>query len=225
MTQVSVLIPAYNEGKRIGQTVKSLKSAGFQGQIIVVDDGSKDDTAKIAAESGAKVFQLLVNKGKGEAIMAAFSYLTGDIVLLLDADLQGSASEALILLEPIRASKADMTVARFSKERSGQGFGLAKNTAVMGIKLITGEDIVAPLSGQRCMRKEVLATLMPLAPRFGLEVGMTVDALRKGYRIYEIETGLKHCPPGRDWQGFLHRGAQFWDICLALGKRAWGGAR
>jgi glycosyltransferase involved in cell wall biosynthesis len=220
-----VLISAYNESKRIAKTIGSLKTGGFKGEIVVVDDGSKDETAKVAAESGAKVLQLLVNKGKGGAITAAFSYLSGDIVLLLDADLQESASESLILLDPILTDKADMTVASFSKKRSGCGFGIARNTAVMGIRMITGKDISNPLSGQRCMKKEVMATLMPLAPRFGLEVGMTVDALRKGYRICEIETGLIHCPPGRDLQGFLHRGAQFWDICLTLSKRALGGAR
>lgn len=219
MYGVSALIPAYNEGTRIAATINSLKQAPEIDEIVVVDDGSKDNTAEVAAAHGAKTVKLPANTGKGGAITAAFPYLHGETVLLIDADLQESAVLAAVLIEPIQKGQADVTIAAFTRKNSGQGFGLAKKTAAAGIKLITGAAITAPLSGQRCMKRETLAKLMPLAPRFGLEVGMTLDALRKGYRIYEIETELTHCPPGRSFSGFIHRGRQFRDICLVLANK------
>lgn len=217
--EVCVLIPAYNESKHIAATLQSLQTAGQWNEIIVVDDGSSDETGRLAGQNGATVIRLPVNRGKGGAINAAFPYIKSKTVLVVDADLQESAKNTIALVEPVSAGIADMTIARFPREKSGAGFGIAKKTAICGIRLLTGKTISAPLSGQRCMKTAVLADLLPLAPRFGLEVGMTIDALRKGYRIYEIETELFHAPPGRDMPGFIHRGKQFVDICLALGTR------
>jgi glycosyltransferase involved in cell wall biosynthesis len=215
----TVVIPAYNEGQRISATICALKSAGRVDEVLVVDDGSVDDTAGIAKRNGARVLRLPSNVGKGGALNAACPYIKSDFVLIIDADLQESARQALLLVEPVTSGQADLAIAGFPPGKGGQGFGLARRTAAWGIKMLTGQNIKSPLSGQRCLAKKVLLELLPLAPRFGLEVGMLVDALRKGYSVLEVETGLEHCPPGRDWQGFLHRGRQFVDICLALGSR------
>jgi len=222
MSAITILIPAYNESLHIDATIRSLQG-GINNlrEILVVDDGSNDDTALIAKEEGARVIRLDQNRGKGGAITAAFPFVTGEIVLILDADLKESAHEAKVLTGPILAGEADITIAKFLPGRGGRGFGMAKKTACLGLKALTGKSISSPLSGQRCMRKEVLASFLPLPPRFGMEVGMTIDAFSKGYRVLEVETLLKHCPPGRDWTGFLHRGRQFYDICAVLGSRAW----
>lgn len=222
MAGVTALIPAYNEGDRISSTLVSLQKDPRIGNILVVDDGSQDDTAQKAGKLGARVLQLPENRGKGDAITAASPFIEGDIVIILDADLGTSAAEALILLGPVLAGDADITIARFPPGKGGHGFGLAKKTAELAIKVLTGRRLLSPLSGQRCLKKSVLEALLPLAPRFGMEVGMIIDALRKGYRIVEMEADLEHCPPGRNWSGFLHRGRQLCDIFKALASRIWG---
>lgn len=221
MSYFIILIPAYNESLRIGKTIASLRQDKEVKRILVVDDGSHDDTASRAEAAGAEVIRLLKNRGKGGAIMAAYPYLSEEFVLIIDADLQDTALGTLVLLKPVIEGQADMTIAKFLAPNSGRGFGLARKTASWGIRFLTGREFESPLSGQRCMRKELLQELFPLAPKFGVEVGMTIDALRKGYQIMEIDTNLKHSPPGRNWRGFLHRGRQFYHICSAINDRAW----
>lgn len=221
MTRVSVLIPAYNEERHICATLESLQADKRVDEIVLVDDGSRDKTASLARERGASVIRLQENIGKGGAINRGFAQLRGEYVLLLDADLQESACLALALLEPVMTGQADLAIAVFPEGKGGGGLGTVKKTARWGIRLMTGKYLTAPLSGQRCMRRQVLGDLLPLAPRFGLEMGMTIDALKKGYRLLEVAIDLEHCPPGRDLPGFLHRGRQFFDVLHTLGDRAW----
>ena len=217
---ITVVIPAYNEGQNIKDTVISLSLEPEVCEIIVIDDASEDDTSLQAQAAGARVIRLGQNVGKGKAVMAAFPFIKNGVVMLLDADLKGTARFALALAQPILENMADLAVAQFPTGQGGQGFGLVKKFSRLVTRVITGKNLAAPLSGQRCMKKKVLHDLFPLADRFGLEVGMNIDALRKGYRIIEVETPLCHCPPGRDWYGFMHRGAQFWNICQVLTSRA-----
>ncbi|HHZ17300.1 MAG TPA: glycosyltransferase family 2 protein [Peptococcaceae bacterium] len=216
---VSVLIPAYNERARLPSTLQALWSTGKVDEIIVVDDGSQDQTGVIAEAWGAKVIRFEHNQGKGRALSVGLAFTRGESVLLVDADLQESAAQTIRLLEPIRQGEADLAIAVFPRQEAGKGFGLARKTAQLGIKYLTGTVVHAPLSGQRAAKKEVFQNLLPFSGGFGIEVGMYIDALRKGYRIMEIPLLVSHCPPGRDWAGFLHRGKQFGQICLALSTR------
>jgi glycosyltransferase involved in cell wall biosynthesis len=113
---ISVLIPAHNESERIAATiaaVRSLASRGRIGEIVVVDDGSTDDTAARAEAAGADTVFRQDNRGKGAALQAAFALSSGDVLLLLDADLGDSAAEAEKLLAPVLSRTADMTIATF----------------------------------------------------------------------------------------------------------------
>ncbi|MFZ5754479.1 MAG: glycosyltransferase family 2 protein [Bacillota bacterium] len=217
---VSVLIPAYNEEGSLSLTLEALTKMQGLEEILLVDDGSRDRTSLIACKWGVNLLRLPKNRGKGYALMSGLAYVSGDIIMFLDADLGFSVQEAVLLIEPLRAGTADMTIAKFKPGKSGKGFGLAKRTAQWGIKLLTRQDVCAPLSGQRAMWKDMVKDLLPFSPRFGLEVGMTIDALRKGYRILEVDTDMSHSPPGRNWAGFKHRGKQMYDICSTLTCRA-----
>src|SRR5580658_2092738 len=107
------LLPAYNEAARIAGTVTAIRSRHEVDYILVIDDGSADDTSAIAKDAGAdEVVRLDRNGGKGAALTAGFASAPAacDALLLLDADLGASATECLKLLSPLRAGTADMAI-------------------------------------------------------------------------------------------------------------------
>lgn len=219
MTQrVSIVIPAYNEADTIEATVRAALSIPEVDEVLVVDDHSGDGTAEAARAAGARVFSLPRNSGKGAALNYGIRQAIGEVVVLLDADLGVSAAQARKLVLPILAGEADVSIARFPRARRKGGFGLVKGLARNGIRYFTGLEMQSPISGQRALRREALEKLVPLAGGYGVEVGMTVDAARFGYRLIEVPVEMTHKETGRDVRGFLHRGRQFRDIAFTLLK-------
>jgi len=229
MASVSAIIPAYNEADVIADTIQAVSRIPGVSQIVVADDGSSDSTVSIAmAVNAGPVVMLGRNRGKGAALNKALSQANGEVLLLLDADLGKSASEAVNLLEPVLSGEADMTIAVFKptdadgklSSRSG-GFGLAMKTARLGIRLLGGKWVQSPLSGQRAFKREIVEK-RGFALRFGVETGLTIDALRGGYRVVEVPVRMVHRPSGRSLRGFVHRGRQMADVLLTLGRKALG---
>jgi glycosyltransferase involved in cell wall biosynthesis len=216
---VSVLMPALNEEARIEASVSAALAIPQVDEVIVIDDGSVDETGDLAAKAGAEVIRLQRNLGKGGALNAGLRRARGDVILTLDADLGLSAIEGAKLLAPVLAGQAHMTVGVFPRLGKGGGFGLAKGLAKRGILLLTGQQLREPLSGQRCLLREILDRCNGFAAGFGAEVGLTIDALRLGYRVLEVEVNMDHARTGRNLTGFRHRGRQFWHIFLALAAR------
>lgn len=223
---VSAVIPAFNEEFRVGETVRALREAGITDEIIVVDDGSRDRTAAVAAATGARVIRLPSNRGKGEALNRGVALARGGILLFIDADLGATAAEAVRLVDAVRAGGADMAVAVLPRTRHKGGIGLAVGLARFGIWALTGLRLEAPLSGQRAVRRDVFDAVGRCATGFGAEVGLAVDAARAGFRITEVPAGISHRQTGRDVAGFLHRGRQFGAIMRVLTHRTlWRGRR
>lgn len=216
---VAVLMPAFNEASRIGASVSAALAIPQVDEVIVIDDGSLDGTGDLAEKAGAKVLRLGRNVGKGGALNAGLAQARGNVILTLDADLGVSALEGTKLLAPVLGGQAHMTVGVFPRREKGGGFGLAKGLARQGILLLTGQRLQEPLSGQRGMLREILVRCNGFAGGFGAEVGLTVDALRLGYRVLEVEVDMSHARTGRNLSGFRHRGRQFWHIFLALAAR------
>lgn len=207
---ISALIPAYNEVERIAATIAAARGIAAVREIIVVDDGSTDGTAKQAEVAGADVVFQQKNSGKGEALNTALLLANGDILLLLDADLGDSASEAIKLLKPVLDGEADMTIATFPViPGKGGGIGLVVKLARWGIKELTGKTMQAPLSGQRAVRREVLENCGGFASGWGAEIALTVEALRREYRVLEVPTEMTHRVTGRDVASIRHRAFQF----------------
>lgn len=224
--RISAIIPAYNEADIISETVAAVLQIPGLTQLIVVDDASTDDTAKIAELAGAShVIRLETNAGKGGALNAGFKHADGEIILLLDADLGESASEGSKLLQPVVDDDADMTIGRFNKSAvisseklsaGSKGFGTVVKIARFGIKILTGVNITAPLSGQRAIKREIIEKMGSFPSGFGVEAGITIDVIRIGERVLEVPVNMGHRASGRDLRGFLHRGQQMVDVLKIL---------
>jgi Glycosyl transferase family 2 len=208
---LTILVAARNEEERIGETVGALRRDFPDAEVIVLDGLSDDRTAERAEAAGAVVLRV-ERLGKGEALSAGERAAPPGPLLLCDADLRGS-------LRPLLTSDADLTVAAF-RERIGGGFGIAKSVGRGLIRLRTGRSTREPLSGQRLVGPRAREACFPLAPGFGCEVRMTIDALEAGLAFEEVELDLGHRPTLRDTAGFLHRGRQLLDAVLAAGPLA-----
>jgi len=213
---VTVVVPAYNEEERIADTIKAIRTIPSVNRIIVINDGSSDHTSSIARNAGAEVIDLQPNRGKGGAMNAVVSSLDSGIVVFLDADLGVSAAEAGKIIDPVLAGRCDMAIAAFPPPKKKGGFGLVKGTAARALRQAGMPDSIAPLSGQRAMTQAVLQTVTPFHEAYGVELGMTIRALQHGLRVLEIPTTMSHNETGRDLQGFLHRGRQFWNVVQVL---------
>ncbi|MBO8142541.1 MAG: glycosyltransferase family 2 protein [Firmicutes bacterium] len=219
---ISVVIPARNEARSLPATLQAAGRLPQAAEVVVVDDGSDDETARLAAAHGCRVVRMGRPQGKGAALAAGVRVARGRILVFLDADLEDTAALAAKLLEPVLAGHADMAVAAFPAPSRG-GFGLVQWVARLGIRYLGGPWMRSPLSGQRAVRREVLEAVGELAGGFGIEVGLTIDALRAGFRVVEVPVAMRHRETGRDLAGFLHRGRQLWHVAGALARR-WANA-
>jgi hypothetical protein len=203
---LTILVAARDEEARIGATVHALRKAFPDAEVIVADDGSRDGTADAAEAAGATCLRL-PRRGKGQALSAAERAAPPGRLLLADADLAGD-------LRPLLAAGGDLAIAAFA-QRHGGGFGIAKNTGRLLVRALAGYRAREPLSGQRVLSARARAASFPLAPGFGCEVRGTIDAVRAGLEVREVELELDHRATGRDLGGFLHRGRQLHDALLA----------
>lgn len=218
--RVVALVPAYDRADTVAETVAALRRLTGQRpvlvEVVVIDDGSADGTSVAAASAGARVVRLAANVGKGGAVTAGIEATPdADIYLLVDADLGSGAAAATALLGPVLDGTADMVIGVLPSAGGRDGFGLVRRMAGAGIARATGWQPRAPLSGQRAVWADLLRGL-DLAPRFGLETAMSIDAIRTGARVLEVEVALEHRHTGRNLAGFAHRARQGVDIARAL---------
>lgn len=209
--QVTVVIPAFNEGKRIGEVLKPLIRARKQNiisEIIVVDDGSTDDTAKVVSNFDVQLVKLERNMGKGAAMWAGLTTAKTEMVLFLDADLVGlRESHVQKLLTPIVDNKkVDMTIGIFRKSGFIANFG----------------NMLQVLSGQRAVRKKWLLAVTGMADaRYGVDTLITRYARK--HKIRTIKIYLHHLvhvykeQKTNFWEGFFRsRMRMYWEIIESL---------
>jgi len=218
-----VIVAAHNEADRIGGTLNALADSLPGAEVVVADDASSDGTPEVALVHGARVISRARPHGKGANVTAAaVAGLDGAeasaVFLLCDADLGPSAAALGALVAAVERDECDLAVGAF-RHRRGGGFGVTLGFARWAIERRCGYRAGAPISGQRAMRARVLRDVLPLASGFGLETGMSIDAVRAGYRLREIELDLTHRVTGKSLGGFLHRGRQLLDIARAYLSR------
>ncbi|UNC92533.1 glycosyltransferase family 2 protein [Candidatus Contubernalis alkaliaceticus] len=216
MTAISVIIPAYNEEDKIGETLRAIFKIPEIKEVIVVDDGSNDMTSEIASKQGARVINMHKNTGKSNAVYQGMLQAKYDLIALVDADLEESAFEVRKLIYPLLRNEADMTVAHFKDKHAGGGFGIAKKITAFFLVKMTGKAVQSPLSGQRVLKKTLLEEVSNFSRGFGLEFGLTAISLGRGLRVIEIETDMVHRIHGKSLKGFIHRGRQMIDIFKVL---------
>lgn len=217
------VVAARNEADRIGATIRALREASPGIAIVVADDASDDGTARVALEAGAEVVSRGKPHGKGGNVTAACEAALGgagstDVFLLCDGDLGETAGRLMPLIEKVESNECDLAIAAFSR-RVGGGIGAAKGFARWAIRSLSGFEASEPISGQRAMRTTTLRSLLPFAPSYGMETGMTIDAVRAGHRLCEVELDLAHRATGKTAAGFVHRGRQLRDIAAAYLSR------
>ena len=229
---LAVVIPAKNESDRIRATVAGAATVPGVDLVVVVDDGSADSTGALAESAGATVVRHGHRRGKAAAMetgaeaVRLLEQANGRFgprhLLFLDGDLGATAAEAAPLTEPVRAGDADMTIAVFTDRVKRGGFGLVVGLAGAGIERATGWRPAQPLNGQRCLTRAAFEAARPLAPGFGVETALTIDLLRLGMRVTEVEVPLAHRATGNDWHAQLHRARQLADVARALASRTRG---
>ena len=213
-----MLVAARNEADRIGATLLALARALPGAELIVADDASDDATAEVARAHGARVVTRERPLGKGGNVSAAASTVIeraseapAPDFLLCDGDLGDSAAALGALMEPLAAGDCDLAIAAFSR-RIGGGFGVALRYARWAIRRRAGYEAGAPISGQRALSPAAMRVAYPFASGYGMEIGITVDVVRAGLRVREVELDLEHRATGRTLGGFVHRASQLRDF-------------
>ena len=216
-----VIVSAYNEADRLGDTLAAVGRAFPGAQVLVADDGSKDETPHVALQAGAELVRSPRTIGKGGATTAAVERVLArahepdpPLFVFCDGDLGETAEQLPELARLARDDECDIAMGTFAR-RVGGGLGMAVNFSRWASRTLGGLELTTPLSGQRAIRGEVLPALLPFAPRFGMETGMNIDAGRAGFRVVEVELDLAHRATGKTLRGFIHRGRQLKDMSAA----------
>ena len=214
---IDVVIPAHNEEAYLATTLDALTGVCNVSSVIVVDDGSTDGTADIAEKHHVKLVRLHHNQGKSAALMAGVRESKSDFILMLDADLGASACEVTKLIDAYPKGEDACVVALFPViPGRGGGLGLAVRVARMASNIMGGWRMMAPLSGQRLLRRDTLENIFPLPYGFGLETAMNVRLGKAKVHLIEVQTQMDHRVTQNDFRGRLHRLRQLIHLVMAI---------
>ncbi len=190
---LSVVMPVYNEKGTIREIVGRVKAVPVRTELIIVDDGSKDGTREILTELSQQYeFKLIFqpkNGGKGEALRRGFKEVTGDLVVIQDADLEYSPEEFPDLIELICQGRADVVYgSRFiGRHRVFMFTHYAGNRLLTLITNVLYNTMLTDMETcYKVMRTEVLRSFTLDSPGFGIEPELTAKIFKRGYRVYEV---------------------------------------
>ena len=201
--KLSVLVPVYNEERTLEEVVRRVCAVPLPKEIILVDDGSKDRSREILTKlkdrnerandplNQIKIFLQPENLGKGAAIKTAISHVTGDVVIVQDADLEYDPKDYPSLLEPIQDGSADVV---YGTRFAGGGahrvlffwHSLGNRTLTLLSNMLTNLNLSDMEVGYKVFRAEVLKGIELKSNRFGFEPEITVKLAKKRCRFYEV---------------------------------------
>jgi len=195
MAKVTAILPAYNEEVSIGSMV--LRTKQYVDQVIVVDDGSTDETAHIAKMAGAIVKSHPTNLGKGAALKTGFNMVKdADVVVTIDADGQHHPKEIPALIKPILDGKADVVngsrYVNGSDDKTPRYRRVGQKVLDKATNITSGLNITDTQSGYRAFAKETIPLFRFQDSGYGVESEMLVDAVKNNMRIVEVEIGVRY---------------------------------
>ncbi|MHB0939226.1 MAG: glycosyltransferase family 2 protein [Armatimonadota bacterium] len=209
MHSVTAIIPAYNEATRIQNVLEVVRSSSLIDEILVVDDGSADNTTEVAERLGFRVVRLPENRGKGSAMRSGAIAARGDLLLFLDADLRGlTPAQVDSLIAPVHTDRAEMTIGIFRGGRTTTDLA----------------QVISPnISGQRCLYRDFfLSAPLIEGSRSGVEIALTIHARANGQTIEVVPLdGATHVMKEEKmgfWRGTAARYKMYSDILITLAR-------
>jgi glycosyltransferase involved in cell wall biosynthesis len=221
---VSIVIPAFNEGKTIGDVISRvtavMEKLRVQHEIVVVDDGSTDDTKRVALASNAIVLGDGSNHGKGHAMRKAFRQARGEIIVTIDADGEHCPEEIPKLIYPLYNGTDIVAGSRFLGE--GENFTTTLNRIGnkllnLSITMMTGKHITDSQTGFRAFKKTFLNQIALKSDGFEIETEITVKGLRNGFKLEEIPILCLRREEGKSSMRILFDGFKMFTIILRCG--------
>jgi hypothetical protein len=232
LARVACIIPARDAADRIQATVTAARALPGVDIVLVTDDGSSDQTADLAAASGAIIARHQRRRGRAAAIESAVNALgvleqrdrrpECGTILILDPGVGTSASRAQHLIAPVVADRADLVIAVPPRPDGSEGRGeldLVATTAARGIAELAGWTPRAPLATNRCLTRRAFELASPLAAGDGADVGMTIDAVRAQLRVREVEVVFDGSDGSSGLAARLDRALVLADVTRALAAR------
>jgi glycosyltransferase involved in cell wall biosynthesis len=189
LDRICILIPAYNAQETLGSVLKKVEPLKID--TIVVDDGSSDETKRVASENGAHLLENPLNLGKGAALQTGFQYILQkgyQLIITLDADGQHDPSEIPSLLEIFQSVKPDILIASRAAEFRRMTF-LRRFWNRLGVKAVARlchSDITDSQSGFRLIRAKVLKEISLSTSRFETELELLIKACKKGFSVLSV---------------------------------------
>ncbi len=220
----AVLIVAHNQARRIAATVRAARAIPGVDLILVIDDGSLDNTQDLARKAGAVVVRQSRRRGRSASME------TGAAVIAM-RDAEGAVARAILLLEPgigagatgaapivaaVLENVADMAIAL--ADDTSRTPGASASAARKAIASLSGWSPIQPLSKVRCLTREALEAAFPLSRGAGLETALTLDVIQAGLTVTEVPCELRH-RPSRQAGKPLTRAGQYRDVMMAISAR------
>lgn len=215
--KTSIIIPSYNMAQSLYITVHTLLEAPFFEEIVIVDDGSRDETSSLVWPKGVRTVRLAHNHGKGYALAQGVIAARYERLMFVDADLAGEASKLKLLLDMTEGVLPYAIGVLPSSDK--RGWGIVERLSRQAIYERTGLKLKAPLSGQRLLLRRWLVPYTRSFPKgWAIEVYLTLLLARLRLYPLEVELPIRHIGRGRNISGWLHRGRQGLDIIRLLAR-------
>jgi glycosyltransferase involved in cell wall biosynthesis len=215
-SSVSVVIPAFEEASAVGVVVQSLRAVATWREVLVVDDGSTDETATVASAAGAEVVRHPYNKGNGAAIKTGIRHASGEYMLIVDADGQHTAADALRLVGFLGEYDLVVGTRAGSTQQASTARHMGNNALNWVASYLTGRDIPDLTSGLRAARTSGLREFLHLLPNgFSTPTTTTLSFVKAGYsvRFEPITVGARL---GKSKIKLVSDGARFLMILLKV---------